>query len=132
MKKKIIIFGVGGTCLDIVEIILRNNKLSNNQYEFIGFLDDNKDKIGKYFLDYPVLGNIEKANYFLNDPSIFFINGIGSSKSYRIRKKIFDKLKISLDRYISLIDPNAVISNFSKIGYGSIIFPNSVIGVNVI
>jgi len=131
MKKKVIIFGAGGTCLDILDTLLEINKQNNDCFDFIGFLDDDEKKIGTKFLGYNVIGKIINYKYFLQDKSIFFINGIGSPKSYKIRKKIIKNLDIPEERFLTIIHPKAYISSFSQIGYGSVIFANVTIGVNV-
>lgn len=131
MKKKIIIFGVGGTCLDILNILLEYKKLIDNSIEFLGFLDDDEKKLNFNFYGYEVIGKMEDAKKFINNDSVFFINGIGSAKSYKLREKVIEKLDIPLDRYFSIIHPKAFVSSFSKIGNGSVIFANCTIGVNV-
>lgn len=45
----------------------------------------------------------------------------------RVRKLIFDKLELPIEKYALVIDPSAIISEDSTIGYGTCIMPNSVV-----
>ena len=46
MKKKILIFSAGSAGREVFQLILNINKLKN-EWEVIGYVDDDKNKIGK-------------------------------------------------------------------------------------
>jgi len=129
--KQIIIFGTGGNCIDILDSIFEINKL-NKQFEILGFLDDNKEKDKLLINGFPVLGNLDKAKEYVNYDSIFFINGIGSSRTFYNRENIIERLNFDNSKYISIIHPKSFISMFASIGFGVNVFANVTIGSNVV
>ena len=85
-------------------------------YDEIEFLDDNEELkcCGKY----PVLGTSEQAADVQND----MIVGIGNAK---IRQRIMEQL--SDKKLVTLIHPNAVISEDVVLGKGSVVMAGAVI-----
>ena len=89
---------------------------------------------GKTIEGLPVLGKIEDALKFLKQNDIFFVSALLKVKeSYKRSQKIKD-LKVPLDKYYTIIHPQATVSYSSRIGYGTYIgphvtvMPNSIIG----
>jgi sugar O-acyltransferase (sialic acid O-acetyltransferase NeuD family) len=127
-SKKIVILGTGGNCVDVLdtinEINLKHNKII---YECIGFLDDNKEIWGRNIQGVKVLGGLDLIDD-LND--FYFVFGIGSVRNHTIRNTIREKLKISDDRFETIIHPSATVSKFSKIGKGVIILQNVTVASN--
>lgn len=128
MKKLVIIGGIGnGTvALSTVEDI---NSLKR-EWKIIGFLNDfDKGPINGY----PVLGKIERdvAKKLMGDNDTYFLYTLISAKlNYKFLHKLTD-LEIPVERFATIIHPTAVISKFSKIGYGICIQPFVSIGPNV-
>lgn len=111
--KDLIIIGAG----NVGGFLALNQKLFDNQYNIIGFLDDDTIKIGKEFWKIPVLGKIEDINKF-NDISV--VIGVSNPKIKKnILKKIGDEFY-----FPNFISKNAWISNKVTIGKGVIIYPN--------
>jgi sugar O-acyltransferase (sialic acid O-acetyltransferase NeuD family) len=129
MVKKIVIFGTGGNCLDILDAIREINKIERT-YECVGFLDDNAELLGSRFHDLEVLGPLNRAKD-LKD-SCFFVNGIGSQKNFIIKDKIISKTQVSIERFETIIHPTAVVSNTSVIGRGVVVLQNVTIASNVV
>lgn len=121
LKKKIIILGTGGTSRDIADLILEL------KYQCMGFLDDDKDKMGKSISGIKVIGSISEARRYRD---AYFINGIGNSSSFLQKEKIIISCGLPLDRFITLIHPSASISKSASLGNGSVIFQNVVISSN--
>ena len=128
MKKKIIILGATGGCLDILNLVNDINKNSKSKkYIIAGFLDD---KIKKVKINgIKLLGKFKDAKKYKNN--YYFVTAIGSSKNFRNNQNVIEKLDIHKKRLISLIHPKAIISDFSEIGYGCLIFQNVTISTNV-
>src|SRR3989338_8107846 len=51
-SKKVLIYGAGDLGEDVARKLLRNPE----EYQLIGFIDDNKDKIGKRLHNFPIWG----------------------------------------------------------------------------
>ena len=110
--KKLIIIGAG----NVGGFLALNQDLFEDSFNIIGFLDDDKNKIGKSLWDIPVLGPISEINKY-QDISI----AIGISNPLT-KKKI---LAFIGDNYHfpNFIAKNAWISNKVKFGKGIIIYP---------
>ena len=83
MKKKILIFSAGSAGREVFQLILNINKLQN-EWEVIGYVDNDTNKIGKTIDDIQVYSTANKPK----KKEIYAICGIMNSD---IRKKIFDK-----------------------------------------
>ncbi len=127
--KKIIILGTAGNSVDILDTINDIN-LVEKIYECLGFLDDNKDNLGKEVLGVKVLGSLSSANNF--DKRVYFVNGIGSPSNFLKKEEIIRKTGIPLERFETIIHPTASISRTSKIGKGVVIFQNVTLTSNVL
>lgn len=113
--KPILLIGNGGHAKVVKEII----ELSD-EYELKGYLTDDITEYDKEEnLIYDNLKNIHlyKAKY------LFHI-AIGNN---HIRKKLFNKIKISIEQFPVLKHPSAIISSSAKIDNGTVIMANSVI-----
>jgi len=127
MIKKIIIFGTGGNCIDILDTINEIN-LIENRYKVVGFLDDDKSKWGTKLYGIEVLGGLESAIRYIDT---FFVNGIGSPNNFWKKESIINKTGINIDRFETIIHPTASISKLSIIGKGAVILQNVTIASNV-
>jgi sugar O-acyltransferase, sialic acid O-acetyltransferase NeuD family len=108
--KKLIIIGASGHGKVVADIA------EKNRYEKIEFLDDDEklQSCGKY----PVLGKSKNIKEYEGD----VIVAIGNAK---IRQKI--QGSIESHRLITLIHPDAVISDDVEIGIGSVVMAGAVI-----
>jgi len=128
--KKVIIFGTGGNSVDILDTINDINlSLKEKKYECLGFLDDNKDNLGKDILGVKILGPLTSASDY--DKEVYFVNGIGSPSNFLKKEEIIKKTKIPIERFETIIHPTASVSRTSKIGRGVVIFQNVTITSNV-
>ena len=117
MKKKILIFSAGSAGREVFQLILNINKLQN-EWEVVGYVDDDINKIGKIIDNIGVYSNKNKPK----KKEIYAICGIMNSD---IRKKIFDKEIIKNDYQLTnLIHPLVERPKCFKIGLGNIIFGN--------
>lgn len=120
--KKLIIIGAGGFGREVAWLVERINK-QNPSWNILGFIDDNGEFKGREINGYKVLGGCETIKEY---PNAYVVCAVGASK---VRKKIIDK--IGKCNFATLIDPSVELSDFVRIGEGSIICANTIITVNI-
>ncbi len=112
MRQDLIIIGAG----NVGGFLALNQELFRNTYNIIGFLDDDKSKIGNMYWGIPVLGSIDKISDYKNT-----LIAIGIS-SPLTKKKILTKIGKHYN-FPNFISNNAWVSNKVKLGKGVIIYP---------
>lgn len=110
--KDLIIIGAG----NVGGFLVLNQDLFKNDFNIIGFLDDDKNKIGRSFWEIPVLGNIDEI---VNYKNCSIAIGIASPL---VKKKILDKIGDDFN-FPNFVARNAWLSNNVIIGKGIIIYP---------
>lgn len=121
--KDIVIIGAGGFGREVAWLIGDINKV-NNEWNIVGFVDDNKSIQGTEINGYKVVGDID----WLEKQEVFVVNAIGDPV---IKKKVMDKLDGSKNKYPVLIHPSVICSDRVSFGEGSIICAGNIITVNV-
>jgi len=119
-RKKIIIFGTGGNCIDILDAILEINRVSES-YEVLGFLDDNSELWGKEVFGARVLGSLDSASEY---PEAFFVNGIGSPNNFWRKQEMIETANVPTNRFESIFHPSASVSEFATVGRGVVALKN--------
>ena len=116
--KKIILIGAGGHCTSCIDVIENEKK-----FDIIGLLD--KNKTGS-INGYKILGD---DNYLENkiNKNIYVLITIGYIKNYRLREKIYQKIKSLRLKLATIISPMAYISKNSSIGEGSILMHGAIV-----
>ena len=120
--KKIILVGAGYNYFEINPILQNLNE--NRKFKLVGILDDDKKYYKKNLKGIPFHIGLENAYKFKNH---FFIFAISSYKITKIREKIFKKMNISNTKFPNIIHNSVLIEDNVEMGYGNIIYPNSVI-----
>ena len=117
MKKKILIFAAGPAGREIFQLISSMNK-SANEWEVIGYVDDDPKKAGKTIDDVKVYSN-------KNKPTKSEIYATCGLMNHIIRKKIFNE-EILKNNYkiTNLIHPLVEQPKCFRIGVGNVIFGN--------
>ncbi|WP_253197388.1 acetyltransferase [Clostridium algidicarnis] len=123
MIKDIVIIGAGGFGREVAWLIEDINKL-NNQWNILGFVDDNETIQETVINGYKVVGNIE----WLKEQELYVISAIGDPI---IKKKIMDRISGSKNVYPVLIHPSVIYSDEVIFGEGSIICAGNIITVNI-
>ena len=133
--KKVIILGGSGAGMVAASVAM---KLPDT--EFLGFLNDNMEKgdtIGE-FKKLPVIGRSEDIETFLKERDTYFFCAFEGIRDPYKSYDAWKALPIPRDRYINLIDPNAVIpEGFVQLGVGVLaapfvqVSPDTVISDNV-
>lgn len=99
----------------------------SNHYNLLGFIDDTPEKQGvnEYGLSVFSRKNIK-------DKDAVVLAVPGSPTSYKIRKQIIDSLEIPIEKFATVIHPNASVSPLAKIGKNVLIMAGVVITSNAI
>lgn len=116
-KKKLIIFPFNGNGIEALDC------LSMEEYDFLGFIDDNKDKTS---IDYEIFSR----DILKKHPELFVLAVPGGPDSFKERKDIISSLDIHEDRFISVIHPSASIGRNSKVGKNCLIMAGVVLTSN--
>ena len=120
---KIVVIGRGGHSRVVSDTVL-----TNQGYEIVGFLDDKYDDVR--LINNTFCGPISSAKKLVeNIYDIKFVIAIGDNK---IRESIFRRLNLPKEYFPSFIHSSAVISPSAKIGYGTVIMPNTVLNADTI
>lgn len=121
--KDVVIIGAGGFAREVAWLIEEINK-KNEQWNILGFIDDNTENIGKSLNGYKIIGNTDYLNEM--NKNIYAVIAIGNGKT---RKKVAEKLKKR--KFGILIHPDVSISDSISIGEGSIICSGNILTVNI-
>ena len=119
--KKIILVGGGGHCKSCLDVIENENK-----YKVRGIIDKKK----KYIFDYKVLPE-SYLNKRLIKNNYAFVT-VGQIKNYKVRVKLFNKLKDLGFKIPSIISPSAYISKHAIIGQGTIIMHGVIVNAGAV
>ncbi|RNF39629.1 acetyltransferase [Planococcus salinus] len=121
--KDIAIIGAGGFGREVAWLIERLNNVKE-EWNFVGFVDDDETLQGKEVSGYQVIGNIE----WLRNQEINVVNAIGDPI---IKKKVIERLKDSKNTYPVLIDPSVIHSDKVSFGEGSIICAANILTTDI-
>lgn len=125
MSKKIAIYGFGGFGREVKNLIEDINQ-DSNQYEFIGFFDDNSN-LNDIDTKYNFLGGINELNEW--DEEIAIAIAVGDPK---VKKCIVEKIINKNISYPNLIHPSVIGNpNNYTLGKGCIICANNIITVDI-
>jgi sugar O-acyltransferase (sialic acid O-acetyltransferase NeuD family) len=125
--KRVIIVGVGGYCLNLIDIMRDMVATGAETLEPAGFLDDDPGKIGGRYGGLPVLGPIAAAR---SQGEAFFVNGIGSSETFYRKAEIIERIGLPDERYVTLRHPSAFLSPSACVGAGTVLAQNCVVMAN--
>ncbi|MBO0991445.1 acetyltransferase [Bacillus sp. SD088] len=119
--KKLFIIGSGGFSKQVLEIIEEINE-DSNEYELVGLIDDNIDKVGHNLLGYEVVGTTDYLREYSKKHKVYGVVAIADAD---IRRQIVRKLK--LVEWVNLIHPQAIVSKYINLGVGNVICAGVVI-----
>lgn len=123
--KNIVIIGAGDLGKEIVWLIEDINKV-NPTYVILGFLDDDKEKTGKEFFGYKVLGTTAQLTELAAKQASYAVIAIQSGD---IRKRIVEANK-EFNNWETIIHPTAVIADSASYGKGNVFFPQTAVSVD--
>jgi len=119
--KKIILLGGGGHCKSCIDVIE-----NENIYKIKGVIDKKKNFLLNYkiFPESYLSKKLTKNNYA-------FVT-VGQIKNYKVRVKLFSRLKDLGFRIPSIISPLAYISKHAIIGQGTIVMHGAIVNAGAI
>lgn len=121
--KDIVIIGSGGFGREVAWLIDDIND-SKEEWNLLGFIDDNVDNHGMNLNGYTVLGGFD---YFKEHKNLYYVIAIGNSQT---RKRIAHRCEELHCEPATLIHPSVRISKSSKVGNGAIICADNIVTVN--
>lgn len=124
--KNIVIIGAGGFAREVLWLIDDINK-TENQWNVVGFIDDNLELKGRELNGTTVIGNFNDINLPEYD-KLYYVCAIGEP---RIKKILVNKAESIGLSAATLIHPSVIKSKFIDIGEGSIICAGSILTVNI-
>lgn len=121
--KDLIIVGAGGFGCEALRVVEAMNKVSN-EWNILGFLDDNREIGTEVFHGYKIIGTIQdwQPKY-----SEYFSLGVSSPQT---KEKLYNLLKEKGGQFATLISPSVYIPEEIEIGEGCTI-TLAWLGVNV-
>ena len=117
--KQLLIFPYNGNGTEALDCL-------GDNYDLIGFVDDDKKKQGKGIDNLPVFSRDVFSKY----KKSFVLAIPGSPTSYLKRKEIIDGLNIPLKRFVTIIHPKAIIGRNVIVGINTLIMGGSVLTSN--
>jgi sugar O-acyltransferase (sialic acid O-acetyltransferase NeuD family) len=123
MAKKLILFPFGGNAREALLSVLAINR-TKKTWSVVGFIDDEPSTWEKESCGVKVLGD-RKALRKYPDAQVLAVPG--NPGNYLKRKQIIESLGVNETRFVTIIDPSAVVSPDAVIGYNTVIMPNVVV-----
>ena len=120
MKTKLILIGGGGHCKVCIDVIEQTG-----QFEIVGVLDL-AELVGTTVFDYQIIGTDQDITKYAELGYSFLIT-VGQIKSATLREKLFNKLRESEAEIATIVAPSAYVSEYSKIGTGSIVMNHVIV-----
>ena len=126
MTRPLVILGASGNALDVLDVVQAINGCTPH-WDIVGLLDDGRP-IGTEFSGLTVLGKLADA---LPRDGSWFVNAIGSDRSFRKRPHFVQATGVPADRFATLIHPLASMSTRSRLGHGVCVNPGVCVAGNV-
>ena len=124
--KKLVLFGASDFGDEIVQLFRDINK-NRNQWELVGFLDDNAEQAGKSRNGVPVLGDRRWLDN-VDAHNLWFVCCIGNPK---VREEIVAFLAERAGHFAIGIHPAVIMSDTVRIGEGSMITAGNIFTTNI-
>ena len=127
MSRKLILFPFGGNSCEAVDVILAINRIKE-EWDVLGFIDDDPQAWGKELLGVKVLGGKEVLKKY---PDVQILAVVGNPGNYLKRQEITDQVNTQKSRFATIIHPTAQVSPDAQIGYNTLVMANTVISCGV-
>lgn len=128
--KDIVIIGAGGVGSETAWIIEQIN-IKKDEWNLLGFIDDNKLLQGQSIIGYKVIGNIEQlVNTYKSIKKEDRPYVVIAIANYNVKKDIVNKLK-NMFNFATVIHPDVFVHMSNSIGDGCIIYPGVIMTVDI-
>ena len=117
-SKPVLILGAGGHGQVVAQAVLASGR------SVLGFLDDDKEKLGQTVEGFYILGDSNDAPDLLSQNDASLIVAIGDNQKRHL--KLFSLLNANLE-LTTVIHPSAVVAPNTLIGLGTVIMPLAVV-----
>ncbi len=124
--KKIYLVGGGGHCVSCIDVIE-----STGQYQILGVIDNDIDKVNTKILNYPIVGTDKELSKFVSDDVEFLVT-IGQIKSFEIRKNVTNLILSLGGRLATVISSRAYVSQHALVKEGSIVMHDALINAGAV
>lgn len=128
MTRDLILLGAAGDSHNVSDVVLSINAVEE-KWNLLGFLDDDPLKQGLKINGFHVLGPLSDFSKYDN---CYFLGTFGSAKKNFDKKRVINRLGISIDRFATLIHPRSTVSPSAKIGIGTVLYSEAFIGSNAV
>ena len=128
MSKKLLLFPFGGNSRESLAAIFALND-HKDEWEILGFVDDNISTHGKECCGIRVLGGREILR---KNPDAYVLAVPGSPKIFSRRADIITGLYIEESRFATIVHPSVVKAPDAVIGYNTLIMSGVVVSCGVI
>lgn len=125
--RDILLFPFNGNALEAVSVIRDINRLQN-EWNILGFIDDDVNKYGLSADGFDVLGGRDQLRSY---PHALVLAVPGRPETYIHRRKIIQSLSLGPERYATIVHPTACIGAACKLGHNVLIQPNVVLSFDV-
>jgi sugar O-acyltransferase (sialic acid O-acetyltransferase NeuD family) len=117
MRRQVVIIGAGGFAREAAETV-RAISSQDGSVELLGFLDDDPALQGRELAGTAVLGKVEDL---ADHPGAGVVIAVGRPDAYTTRRAIAVRLRLDLERYVTLVHPSASIGASCSIGSGTVV-----------
>ena len=124
MSKKLVLIGGGGHCKSVLDTLSRNK-----DYDEI-VITDNEYPTIDHINNYRVMGNDEVLKELFDNGFTDAFITVGSVKSTRLRRILFDKAKSIGFNMVNIIDKSAIVSEYTTLGKGVFIGKFAVVNMD--
>jgi len=119
--KNLILIGGGGHCKSVIEVA------ESAGYSILGILDT-VENVGNKVLGYSIIGTDDEIINYVD--KAFFVITVGQIKDASLRMKLHLKVSNAGGQFATLIANTSRISQYSKIGEGTVIMHQAVVNAD--
>lgn len=123
--KDIVVICAGAMGKEVAQLIKDINQ-EKNEWNFLGFIDETREKHNTIINNDPVLGDFQWL-YKNRKKQIWAVCALGSTRG---KPGLVEKAKTAGANFANLIHPSVARNSFIEMGYGNIICWNSFLSVN--
>ena len=123
MPKSLLLFPFGGNAREALLSVLALNTIEN-QWDILGFIDDDVALAGRECCGIGVLGGVEALKRY---PDAHILALPGNPNNYLGRRRVIDGLGVNAQRFATIVDPSAAVAPDAMIGRNTVLMRNVVV-----